>query len=298
MTDRSAALSRGASSKADVAAWLNISGATVPAYGVVQFKNNFASGYNQASKPNGRTGVYYANGPVDVTDGGYGESLIWNHSRLVLIEGTPTVGTVVGPTEDSWQMSEAGSGFIVLHQPVDGVGAVVQLGGGSSNILHGIVNEVLERGYYLIELAEWDGTTPVAGETEDPCEQMTGSFSGSIDDNCSDITLPEFISQLSGTGEFVLAYDPQSYFVPLVVGSDVKLVDMGDENPLGSQPESSGTFEPVFQIIRGFQNHIAEYKDEKDCCNGVWTLLSRKAIIFAAKVCDVAVCTVCEETPP
>jgi len=298
MTDRSAAPSRGGSNLSDTAKWLNISGATVPAYGVVQFKNNFASGYNQASKPDGRTGVYYANGPVDIADGGHGESLIWNHARLVLIEGSPTVGTVVGPTEDSWQMSESGKGFIVLHQPVGGVGAVVQLGGGNSNVLHGIVSEVHERGYYTIELAEWDGTTPVNGETDDPCEQMTGSFSGSIDDNCSDITLPEFTSQLSGLGEYVLAYDPESYFVPLVVGSDVKLVDMGDENPLGSQSESSGTFEPVYQILRGFQNHVVEYKDKKDCCNGIWTLLSRKAIIFAAKVCDVAVCTVCEETPP
>jgi len=298
MTDRSAAFSRGGSNLSDTAKWLNISEATVPAYGVVQFRTNFASGYNQASKPNGRTGVYYANGHTPIAAGGHGESLIWNHSRLVLIDGTPTVGTVVGPVDDSWAMSEAGSGFIVLHQPVGGVGAVVQLGGGNSNTIHGIVSEVHERGYYTVEIAEWDGTTPVDGETEDPCEQMTGSFSGSIDDNCADITLPEFVSQLAGTGEYVLAYDPQSVLVPLVVGSDVKMVDMGDENPLGSQSESSGTFEPVYQILRGFQNHVVEYKDEKDCCNGIWTLLSRKAIIFAAKVCDVAVCTVCEETPP
>lgn len=164
-------------------------------------------------------------------------------------------------------------------------------------VLHGIVSEVHEGGYYTIELGEWNGTTPAEGEIPDPCEQMTGSGAGSSDDNCEDITLPEFDSQLIGLGVFVLAYDPQSVLVPLVVGSDVKMVDMGDENAIGSQShsQSSGETEPVFQIIRGFQNHIVEYKDEKQCCNGVWTLISRKAIIFAAKVCDVAICDVCIE---
>lgn len=131
MTDRHTAFSRGGSNLSDTVKWLNVSGSSVPAYGVVQFRTNFASGYNQASQPDGEIGLYYVNGPVDVADESYGESLGWGQARLVLVEGSPTVGTVVGPTDGSWSMSEEGTGFIVMHQPVEGVGTVVQLGGGS-----------------------------------------------------------------------------------------------------------------------------------------------------------------------
>lgn len=296
MTDRFTAFSRGASNLSDTAKWINVSGATIPAYGVIQFKANFAAGYNQASKSDGSSGLYYANGPVAVGSGGHGESLIWNHSRLVLIQGTPIVGTVVGPVDDSWSMSEEGTGFLVLHQPVDGIGAVVQVGGGgTSGVIHGIVNQDKTRGYYLIEIAEWSGTTPVEDEVPDICLDATGSTSGSGDDNCTDIVLPEFESQLVGTGVYVLAYDPASVLVPLEIGSDCKLTNMGDENALGSASDSSGVTEPVFQILRGYQTHVTAYDKEYECCEltGEWRLISKKAYIFAAKTCDPAMCEPC-----
>lgn len=132
MTDRSSAFSRGPVDLSDTVRWLNVSGATVPAYGVVQFRSNFLSGYNQAEKPDSPTGLFFVNGPVDVLNGGYGESLLFHKPRLVLVSGSPTVGDTVGPSADSWEMSDTGEGFKVMHQPVSGVAAVISAGGGGS----------------------------------------------------------------------------------------------------------------------------------------------------------------------
>jgi hypothetical protein len=114
----------------DALRWLNTSGETIPAYGVVQLRDNYASGYNQASKPNSSSGLFFVNGPVAVLDTKKGESQLWNRPRLALVSGSPTVGTQVGPVEDSWEMSEEGTGFFVIHQPVGGVATVERIGGG------------------------------------------------------------------------------------------------------------------------------------------------------------------------
>lgn len=111
--------------------WKNAAGATIPAYGVVQFRTPFSLGISYASKPDSDTGLFFANGPIDVAVDKAGESLLWNRPRLVLLSGDVTVGDTVGPTANSWQMSEGGSGFVVIHQAVDGVGTVCQVGGGS-----------------------------------------------------------------------------------------------------------------------------------------------------------------------
>ena len=130
MTDRNSMNRRGPSDLGDGAKWLNVSGETIPAYGVVQFKANFTGGYNQASKPDGASGLYFANGGVGVPSAKHGESLVWKGARLVLLDGSPGVGTVVGPTDGSWAMSEDGTGFVVMHQAVGGIGSVTQVGGG------------------------------------------------------------------------------------------------------------------------------------------------------------------------
>jgi hypothetical protein len=163
----------------------------------------------------------------------------------------------------------------------------------SGRLQYGIVNADETRGYYTIEIAEWAGTTPVAGEVPDICLDATGSTSASGDDSCADITLPAFESQLIGTGVYVLAYDPESVFVPLEVGSDCVLADMGATNALGSQSASSGTTEPVFQIVRGYQTHVVAYDKQYVCCDGVWTLITKKTYIFAAKECTPAQCANC-----
>jgi hypothetical protein len=158
---------------------------------------------------------------------------------------------------------------------------------GTINLQYGIVNADETRGYYTIEIAEWAGTTPIEGEVPDFCGQATGSSSGSGDDSCADILLPEFESQLTGTGVYVLAYDPESVLVPLEIGSDCILADLGSENAMESSTE------PVFQILRGYQTHTTEYKERWECCGGVDTLVARTAITFAAKVCQEAICDPC-----
>lgn len=131
MTDRTSGQHRTTAGLGDALRWTNVSGETIPAYGVVQLRTNFSSGYNQASKPNAGTGLFYANGAAPVLATKKGESLLWNRPRLVKVDGSPTVGDTVGPVSGSWSMSDEGTGFCVIHQPVDGVAAVVQVGGGS-----------------------------------------------------------------------------------------------------------------------------------------------------------------------
>jgi len=214
-------------------------------------------------------------------------------------------------------MSEEGSGFIVLHQPVDGVGAVVQVGGGEDgrvNLLHGIVHASLGCGYYEVELSEWSGRTPNlesggASSGTDSCDvcSLVSSVSSSDGACADDPALPEFAAddtesddivkrQTTGTGVIVLAFDSGSRFVPLEVNSDCLLANIGDENPtVGTEDDSqsSGNTEPVYQIVRGHQKHLKKYEETWQCCGGVDTLVARTAIIFPGIECPEEVCNDC-----
>lgn len=132
MTDRTSGPHRTTAAMEDTLRWVNVSGETIPAYGVVQLRSNYASGYSQASKPNDTGGLFFANGAAAVVSTKKGESLLWSRPQLVQVDGSPTVGDTVGPVSGSWSMSEDGTGFCVIHQPVAGVAAVVQVGGGGS----------------------------------------------------------------------------------------------------------------------------------------------------------------------
>ena len=129
MTDRTTGNHRTTTKLGDVIRWNNAAGEAVPAYGVVQLRTDYSAGYSQASKPNDTAGLFFANGQTDIASGGKGESLLWNRPRVVLLEAGVTVGTEVGPVSGSWSMSTDGTGFRVIHQPVAGVGTVVQVGG-------------------------------------------------------------------------------------------------------------------------------------------------------------------------
>lgn len=150
--------------------WENSSGETVPAYGVVQFRTAY-SGVSFASKPSEGTGLFYVNGLAPVTDGSRGDSLVWNKPRPVLLDGSPGVGDEVGPVAGQWYMSSEGSGFRVLRQPEDGVGVVVQVGGGSG-AGHKIwfeIDEVLcPDGYEIVEKTLIVTPTWYTGGCEDP----------------------------------------------------------------------------------------------------------------------------------
>lgn len=286
--------------------WLNSSGEAVPAYGVVRlFSYDDAANQFQADKPDGSNGIYYANGGVSTSANTYSASALWNLPRRCLVDSLSyDVGDTVGPVAGEWDMSSAGSGFKVLRPPnADKVAVVQMIGGGAgagvANAFHGIVSESHGKGYYTVEFAEWAGITPDCEiDTCDPCKQMTGSTSMSTDDNCGEMTLPDFDRQLVGTGVFVLAYHRASVLVPLDVGSDCLMMDLGDSNSTLSASEtssaSSGGDEPVYQIVDGYQKHLVKYEDTYGCCNtGEDILISRKAIIFAGIECDVAICNPC-----
>ena len=279
----------------DAMKWKNTSGESIPAYGVVKLDSyDDAGDFFNAVKPDGEGDLHFVNGPVAVAVNAYGGSQLWNHSRIGKTSST-TFGEVVGPVDSSWEMQPTGIGWNVFSNPAGGVAALVKAGGGTVNFIHGIVNADLTRGYYTIEIADWSGSTPVTDEVPDICLQATGSLSTSGDDNCTDITLPAFESQLTGTGVYVRAYDPESVLVPLEIGSDCVLGNMGDENALGSASESSAVYEPVYQILRGYQTHVVASDKEYECCEttGLWTLITKRQFIFAAKECGPAQCANC-----
>lgn len=216
--------------------------------------------------------------------------LVWNHITNISYE-SEEFG--YGVWQDGhWHFSRTGSG-----------------GGGEGTVLLGLVSESHGKGYYTVEIAGWGGSTPTCFESTanqseeeedcDPCQQMVGVSTNSLDDNCDDLTLPTFNPQHVGLENkaFVLAYDPASTLVPLQVGSDCTLIDLGHSNPVSDSSGISGSSmeeEPVYQILRGYQNHTVQYIDTYECCGtGEEVLVSRKAIIFAALECDVAICDEC-----
>jgi hypothetical protein len=159
MTDRHQGQSRNVGRLADAVAWKNISGETIPAYGVVQFRSNYDSGlgFSQAEKPDGTIGLFFVNGPVTVANLAKGSSTLWNRPQTVLLEGNPVVGDEVGPSADSWAMSDQGRGYRVLLQPTDGVG-VVDRGVASLRIEVGFVRRCMGRGWYEIDRSRfWNG---------------------------------------------------------------------------------------------------------------------------------------------
>lgn len=180
-------------------------------------------------------------------------------------------------------------------------------GDGGLRVQHGIVTANLGCGYYTIEKAVWSGDREAAGVG-------LGSGSGVVDcDICYDvtgentdacaITLTYPPVQVTGTGVFVTAYDSASVLIPLVVGSSVKMINMGDteSNASGSGSGSGSGSEvtPIWQIIRGLMTHTVQYKERWDCCDGagesgVETLLGRTPVILIGKECEEIICGTCE----
>lgn len=295
-------------------AWLNSSGEAIPAFACVKlFSYDDATNQFQADKPDGSEGLYYANGPAIVATDKYSGSACWNLPRRCLLDATTyEVGDQVGPVSGQWGMGSEGKGWRVLRPPNADKEAVVQMvgGGGSVNIVHGIVSEDHGRGYYTIELSEWIGH--VQEKEDDLCPKDDGASSlssSSIGEGCTDVVLPMFRGQTRGIGEFVLAYDPQSTIVPLEIGTDCVMVDNGDSALVDDSAQASGVSvgtpqgpssslgdeEPVFHIIRGHQTHTVQFVEIWRCCNGTDVLEKKQAIIFAAKVCDMQTCSTCIE---
>jgi hypothetical protein len=237
----------------------------------------------------------------------------WSASRLALVASGVTLGQEVGPVGDSWELSGAGTGFVVFsnRDAVTGTAAVVKIGGGGGGaVVLGIVSEDLGKGYYTIELAEWGGETPECDEEGptgsaedcDPCKpsnvsNFNASLSGYEGLGCGDDPiLPPFRRQHIGTGVYVLAYDPASVLVPLELNTDCIVADTGASNALVGSGATSLDEEPVWHVVRGYQTHTVQFREEKECCDGIIVVTRKQAIFFAARVCDVQICSNCDQT--
>ncbi len=94
---------------------------------------------------------------------------------------------------------------------------------------------------------------------------------------------------------FVTAYDSASALIPLVVGTSVKMINMGDTNSNAGSGSGSGESEPIWQILRGMMNHVVEYKERWDCClpDGPETLIGKTPVILIGKECEEILCGEC-----
>lgn len=302
MTNRYSPPNRSLIDQEIVVPWVNMSGEEIPAFGVVQLRRPFAT-TSKADKPNGTTGLFFANGPVLVRSDAdtTGESFLWDKPRRVLLSSDAVVGDEVGPTSGSWEMSSDGSGWRVLRQAIDGVGVVVMTGGGGSDISDGIVSIKHGCGWYTVE----KGTIPVEGGSGsasgsvDDCDPCGGASSGST--SSCELILADPPNKVIGNGAFVLAYDPQSVTIPLKLGTDcvvgrVSGGGAGSTSGSGTEESSGSSAAGVtpWRVLRGYQEHIVEYRERWECCsNGTPMLIGKTPVILNGVVCDEIICGEC-----
>lgn len=308
----------------------NASGETCPAYGCLQITGVEIVGGRTVitiDKPSDLTGEYLFNSQFSIAAGACGWA--YRFGIVIAIGDAPaTPNTVYQPMVGQWTIEEGGDLFTVFGEhnaAANGLIGRFNGGGGSSqNHLHGIVVYSWGCGYYDIQLAEWAGTTPdaqssapSASSSPDECDICDELIDGSGGACAEDQTLPAYEEteteetphivrrQVVGLVDdedrpiIVLARHRASQFVPLQLYSDCLLADLGDENETigsasGSGSASSGTTEPVYQIVDGIMEHLLQYRERWECCNGVDTLMGRTPIIFPGKECAEEVCTTCE----
>lgn len=177
-----------------------------------------------------------------------------------------------------------------------------------STLRYGIVSASHGCGHYTVELGVWSGDIDTAGvgigsDTSsglpdincDVCWDKTGEGTS----ECA-ITISYPPCPVTGTGEFVEAHHNASALVPLKVGTACVLTG-GSSNSASSSSSttaSSSASTAPWKIVDGLQEHIVEYKEVWDCCDGPGesgeeTLISRTPVIFAGKECDPLDCGTC-----
>lgn len=286
----------------------NTSGETIPQYGCMQITGVEIVGdvtCLTVVKPTDTEGEYLFNSQYEIEDGANGWAFRFG---VVLMRGDEPsqVGATYLPIVDSWEIEEGEGEFVVWGRHNANPRALIGrfAGGAGASIIHGIVRNNLGHGYYRIELSEWAGQSPLSSDTRDctPCDDFVAPETGV--GNCGDPSILEFLLQTAPKDEpeFVIAYDPQSVIVPLQVDTDCLITDTGATNDPVAYDEyftqcagETGSGDPVkiYQVVRGYQTHTVQYREEWECCDGVDTLVKRQAVIFAALVCDQNVCDEC-----
>lgn len=128
----------------------NVSGETVPRYGVIKFSGDASKNDStkvislRAIKPDGDEGLYALNLDNEVNDSEYGEAII-PLSGFAWAKYTDTdppdvsLETEVGPVDSQWSMSTTGTGWLYggLHDVDTGRILVVKLSDGGGNLAQG-----------------------------------------------------------------------------------------------------------------------------------------------------------------
>lgn len=286
----------------------NESGETAPPYAVVQFDDGDGDAMCMIGTKPSDSGTQYAlntEKPMESSgDAQYGEVVIPTNCvawAYYTDEDPPPVAweSEVGPVADQWNISNEGSGFVYagVHD-TDKERILVMKLSGSSSVIYGIVRDDLGCGYYIVEKATWDGVTPTDGDGEGvgsrdevSCDICPSTGSGA---DCGAVTISDFVNQHTGNGTMVLAYDSASTVVPLQLDTDCLMVKTGAKNAsvgLTLDPEHVEEEEDnVYQIVRGHQTHTVQYIENQICCDGEILRTERKAVIFAAKICENEFC--------
>ena len=287
----------------------NDSAETCPAYGCLQITGVAVVGGMTVitiDKPSTLTGEYLFNSPYPIAAGGNGWAYRYG---IVIALGNGTAPTAVNvtyqPVVSTWTIEESAGGFFTVfgEHNVATDAVIGRFDGGSLNVQHGIVTANLGCGYYTIEKAIWNGDRETAGVGLgsgsgvgdcDICYDITGENTSA----CA-ITLTYPPVQVTGTGVFVTAYDSASVLIPLVTGSSVKMINMGDTSSATGEGSGSGSdATPIWQILRGLMQHTVQYKERWDCCDGqyesgVETLIGRTPVILIGRECDEIICGTC-----
>ena len=163
-------------------------------------------------------------------------------------------------------------------------------GGGGSH--WGLVVESLGCGMYTIEIGTLDGETEASGSGDvcDPCVGVSGAGTSACQ---LEIQYPT--TRVAGSGIYVTAYDPTSSLIPLKLGTDCVVTRMqGSSAPASGSGSGSGASGAGWSV-RGFQEHIVQYKERWDCCapNGPPVLIGKTPIIFVGIECAEIICGEC-----
>lgn len=130
--------------------WLNSSGETVPAWGIVEVVSfDPSTEAFTIQKPTASGVIYFCNSGVDVPDGKHGESEGFNAGpqAVLLDKADDTIGKTVGPSENSWAVNSDGSGFVLYSDLFGGEYGLIldQAASSSSSDFWAITNQNLFR---------------------------------------------------------------------------------------------------------------------------------------------------------
>lgn len=284
MTDRHSGNERAPRDISEHFSWLNVSGETIPAYGVVKIiLYDSANKWYSVTKPDGAGDLYFVNGPIPVVTGRQGRSSLWNKPRLGLVEAGLGLGDTCGPIDNSWVMSSEGTGWVLFSDPISGVAALVKEGsgaeGGAINLYHGITVRCISQGWYIVELKDELGLMPpsdvdLSGEgggcegEEEGCDLCDLLYAGDLYE-CGDAApFDPQRPELTGNGTFVFAYDKRT--VPLKPGGQVTLRRLSERT--APEPSDSGLSDDagsfLYEVLTGEYKMVSIPHEDWECCNG------------------------------